>query len=265
MTPFIGVRISWLIVARKADLAREPSSAASRVSASSRRASCSERSRRAVRTNASSEQDAHADRELHRLGSPCRGRRRSARVPVAPPAAGSRCPACVRVVSDSCSSASGGRVERGCEGAVPSGAAPISQPTFSQRLVEVVDRGSIRKPEVGDQPEDDSDAEQGVDRVPGVTVGQRSGSRARAGSRPRSGRRDQTLLIMGVERRVSGDGVDRDVPEHQDADRDDREPVDHRVDVHASARLRTHETDPERRGQEDVGQEPSDVGRTRRR
>ena len=67
MTPFIGVRISWLIVARNADLAREASSASSRVSASSRRASRSERSRRAVRMNASTSRIAHADGQLDRL------------------------------------------------------------------------------------------------------------------------------------------------------------------------------------------------------
>ena len=35
ITPFIGVRISWLMVARKSDLSREASMAASRADASS--------------------------------------------------------------------------------------------------------------------------------------------------------------------------------------------------------------------------------------
>ena len=35
MTPLIGVRISWLIVARKSDFIREPAIAASRAAASS--------------------------------------------------------------------------------------------------------------------------------------------------------------------------------------------------------------------------------------
>ena len=50
ITPFMGVRISWLMVARNVDFAREAPSAASRASASSWRALVSEFSRRAMRT-----------------------------------------------------------------------------------------------------------------------------------------------------------------------------------------------------------------------
>ena len=49
ITPFIGVRISWLIVARNVDLARDASSAASRASASSWRALVWAVRRRAMR------------------------------------------------------------------------------------------------------------------------------------------------------------------------------------------------------------------------
>ena len=110
MTPFMGVRISWLIVARNADLAREPSSAASRVSASSRLASCSERSRRAVRTNASTSRMPMPMRELHRLG-PMPGATSISTRTGGTTRGTIAMPSLVRVVSDSCSSATGGRVE----------------------------------------------------------------------------------------------------------------------------------------------------------
>ena len=50
ITPFMGVRISWLIVARNVDLARDASSAASRARASSWRALVWDCRRRAIRT-----------------------------------------------------------------------------------------------------------------------------------------------------------------------------------------------------------------------
>ncbi len=50
ITPFMGVRISWLIVARNVDLARDASRAASRARASSWRALVWEASSRAMRT-----------------------------------------------------------------------------------------------------------------------------------------------------------------------------------------------------------------------
>ena len=53
MTPFMGVRISWLIVATNADFAREASSATSRASSSSRWAVRSERISLVIRTMAS--------------------------------------------------------------------------------------------------------------------------------------------------------------------------------------------------------------------
>ena len=42
ITPFIGVRISWLMVARNADLARDASNAASRLARASVRARLSD-------------------------------------------------------------------------------------------------------------------------------------------------------------------------------------------------------------------------------
>ncbi len=52
ITPFIGVRISWLIVARNSDLARDACSAASRAASSSSCARCWSISSRAVRITA---------------------------------------------------------------------------------------------------------------------------------------------------------------------------------------------------------------------
>ena len=142
MTPFMGVRISWLIVATNADFAREASRALSRVSASSRRASRSERSRRAVRMKAS------ISRIVVPMASWMGCTPRPIRTSISTSAGGTTSgrmamPSLVNVVSDSWWSMLS-RV-RWVRKPRAISTAPTSQPAFSQPSLKS-ESGSMRKP-----------------------------------------------------------------------------------------------------------------------
>ena len=142
--------------------------------------------------------------------------------------------------------------------------APTSQPAFSQLSLKS-DSGSIRKPRSATSHRHHAERERSrTSRCAGAAVGQDpddQGEQDRVGHRV--DRPDE--LDHRLQRLVAGDRVDGEVPQHQHADRDDGQRVDHGVDVDPAVLLGPDQGDPQRRDHEDVGQQPADVGERRRR
>ncbi len=226
-----GVRISWLIVARNIDFAREASSAASRAASSSRTARSSERTSRAIRSEGEHGQDGGADHEGEQVGAARRAGRPPARARAAPAAGRWRSRA--GTPAWPWPAGSPGRLRRDRRGGATrcarSGPARPSSAT-SIRARRVLPAG-LELGDVGGQPE------AGPERR---TTGRGTARAARLVS-TRTTRASSTASATGYaahttrtwsgQRLVGHDRVDRGAPEHEDTDRDDRDGVEREVEV----------------------------------
>ena len=132
----------------------------------------------------------------------------------------------------------------------PAGVLPV--------LVGVAE-GQREETDVGDQPRRHTDAEPGIHPLAGPPVGdhaQHEGEQDRVGDRVRRPHQ----LDERSERRVTRDRGDREAPQRHHADRDDGGGVDEGVDVAGLPGPRPDQGHHESGDEEDVGDQPADVG-----